>query len=197
MSMTAKGVATFLLDAHGSHVSSIFIDACWARNIAPICFAPHVTHIMQPLDVSVFGPIAQAYTRQVNAICTKADHIDRIQLINMYNKARKEVLTQSLARQAFSDSAFTTNPTSDKILARTNLADAAADINGSTTLLVSNKQRRESDRHTSRCLTSVCRRTTIETGLTQRESSSMPLMSVVQNEIYCCSKTRADKPPRK
>ena len=120
-----------------------------------------------------------------------------IQLINMYNKARKEVLTQSLARQAFSDSAFTTNPTSDKILARTNLADAAADINGSTTLLVSNKQRRESDRHTSRCLTSVCRRTTIETGLTQRESSSMPLMSVVQNEIYCCSKTRADKPPRK
>ncbi|CBQ70083.1 related to transposase [Sporisorium reilianum SRZ2] len=114
-----------LLDGHGSHVSSNFINVCWARNIAPMCFPPHVTHIMQPLDVSVFRPIAQAYTRQVNKINTNADHIDCTQFVNMYNKARKEVLTQGLARRAFSDSGLTINPTPDKILARANLADTS------------------------------------------------------------------------
>ncbi|SJX61423.1 related to transposase [Sporisorium reilianum f. sp. reilianum] len=114
-----------LLDGHGSHVSSNFIDACWARNIAPMCFPPHITHIMQLLDVSVFGPIAQAYTQQVNKINTNADHINHTQFVNMYNKVHKEVLTQGLARHAFSDSGLTINPTPDKILARANLADTS------------------------------------------------------------------------
>jgi hypothetical protein len=45
-----------LMDSHQSHVSNDFKIICLEYNITPWAFPSHMTHIMQPLDVSCFQP---------------------------------------------------------------------------------------------------------------------------------------------
>jgi DDE superfamily endonuclease len=54
-----------LLDGHTSHVSLPFVEYCEANKIVSICFPPHSTHVLQPLDVGVFSPFAKAYKTQI------------------------------------------------------------------------------------------------------------------------------------
>jgi hypothetical protein len=46
-----------ILDGHGSHHTYEFIRYCEANNIIPFGLPPHLTHLLQPLDVVVFQPL--------------------------------------------------------------------------------------------------------------------------------------------
>lgn len=46
-----------LLDNHPSHLSVAAIDLCRAHGVVLLSFPPHCTHRMQPMDISVFGPL--------------------------------------------------------------------------------------------------------------------------------------------
>ncbi|XP_059911550.1 uncharacterized protein LOC132460708 [Gadus macrocephalus] len=46
-----------LLDNHTSHLSIAAIDYCRANGIVLLSFPPHCTHRLQPMDISVFGPL--------------------------------------------------------------------------------------------------------------------------------------------
>ena len=48
-----------LCDNHSSHVTYEFIEFCLEKNIVLFFFPSHATHILQPLDVGVFGPLAR------------------------------------------------------------------------------------------------------------------------------------------
>jgi hypothetical protein len=54
-----------IIDGHGSHVNLAFLDWCDAHRIIVAVFPPHSTHKLQPLDVSLFGPLSQAYSNQL------------------------------------------------------------------------------------------------------------------------------------
>jgi DDE superfamily endonuclease len=54
-----------IIDGHGSHVCKEFVQYCEDHRIIPLCLPPHSTHILQPLDVSVFAPLAKAYKKRV------------------------------------------------------------------------------------------------------------------------------------
>ena len=56
-----------LLDGHHSHIKVDFLDACWDRNITCLIFPPHMTSILQPLDVDFFNQLKMAYHRQYDA----------------------------------------------------------------------------------------------------------------------------------
>ena len=45
-----------------------------------ICFPPHMTHILQPLDVSIYHPLKQAYTAILKEykIDTVADNVTKV-----------------------------------------------------------------------------------------------------------------------
>lgn len=45
-----------LLDGHASHTRPTFVRKCWDKKIIPFCLLPHSTHLLQPLDVAIFGP---------------------------------------------------------------------------------------------------------------------------------------------
>jgi len=50
-----KGVNRMLImDGYGSHLTLEFVDYCQNNNIIPFCLPPHLTHLLQPLDVVVF-----------------------------------------------------------------------------------------------------------------------------------------------
>lgn len=51
-----------ILDGHGSHINMRFIEYCDRNRILLAVYPPHSTHTLQPLDVSLFRPLSQAYS---------------------------------------------------------------------------------------------------------------------------------------
>jgi hypothetical protein len=55
-----------IVDGHSSHVNMKFIDTADRLRIIILILPPHSTHRLQPLDVGLFGPLATAYTKELN-----------------------------------------------------------------------------------------------------------------------------------
>ena len=53
------------VDGHGSHVTIRFLDYCYNNRIIVAVFPPYSTHRLQPLDVSLFAPLALRYSQQL------------------------------------------------------------------------------------------------------------------------------------
>jgi len=43
-----------IMDGHGSHLTIEFVEYCHSHKIIPFLLPPHLTHILQPLDIGVF-----------------------------------------------------------------------------------------------------------------------------------------------
>ncbi|KAM4061782.1 DDE superfamily endonuclease [Hirsutella rhossiliensis] len=54
-----------ITDGHSSHINMDFLEWCDQHRIIVAVFPPHSTHRLQPLDVSLFGPLSTAYTNQL------------------------------------------------------------------------------------------------------------------------------------
>lgn len=61
-----------IIDGHGSHTTEAFCEAAWSRCIIPFLLPAHATHVMQPLNVSIFGPLTGSYRRLV---ADAAEHV--------------------------------------------------------------------------------------------------------------------------
>ncbi len=55
-----------VLDGYGSHCTVDFVTFCDRHKIVPLCFPPHATHLMQPLDVVVFAPYKHYHSEAVD-----------------------------------------------------------------------------------------------------------------------------------
>ena len=55
-----------LLDGHSSHITVPFIQFTIEHQILLLCLPPHTTHILQPLDVGIFGPYQRSYGKTVD-----------------------------------------------------------------------------------------------------------------------------------
>ena len=71
-----------VLDGHSSHATLSLVEFCAANTIELIALYPNATHILQPLDVSFFHPLKNAWKMAV----------DRWRLDNNFGKLRKEDL---------------------------------------------------------------------------------------------------------
>jgi hypothetical protein len=54
-----------LFDGHSSHQTAEFRDFCLQNCILTLCMPAHTSHILQPLDVSCFGPLKKVYGAQI------------------------------------------------------------------------------------------------------------------------------------
>lgn len=61
----STGYRLLLLNGHGSHVTMDFINYCHDHKILLAVYPPHATHTLQPLDVVMFKPLANAYSTQL------------------------------------------------------------------------------------------------------------------------------------
>lgn len=64
---TPASPVLLLLDNHSSHLSIEAIDIAVANGVHILSFPPHSSHKLQPLDVSVFGPVKTYYKSQCAA----------------------------------------------------------------------------------------------------------------------------------
>jgi len=53
-----------VLDGHSSHKSLEAVELACRSGVTMICLPPHTTHRMQPLDLTVFGPLKKSYNRE-------------------------------------------------------------------------------------------------------------------------------------
>jgi hypothetical protein len=54
-----------IVDGRLSHVNIAFIEFAITHKILLLVLSPHTTHRLQPLNVGIFGPLAQAYSEIV------------------------------------------------------------------------------------------------------------------------------------
>lgn len=64
---SANGMARlFIMDGHVSHCTWQFFAFCLSNNIIPLCLPAHSTHLLQPLDVGLFGPLQRNYAESLD-----------------------------------------------------------------------------------------------------------------------------------
>ena len=54
-----------IFDGHGSHETNDFMFRCYQNNVQLMYLPAHTSHVLQPLDLSIFSPLKRAYRRYI------------------------------------------------------------------------------------------------------------------------------------
>jgi hypothetical protein len=84
-----------ILDGHGSHETTDFIWKCLEHNIYLLFLPPHTSHVLQPLDLSIFSPLKSAYRSELHRLSSMTDStpISKRNFLLCYQKAREASIT--------------------------------------------------------------------------------------------------------
>lgn len=79
-----------IVDGHGSHTTDEYMWVCFQNNIQLLYLPAHSSHVLQPLDLSVFSPLKRAYRKELNNIprCSDSTVAGRRIMLICYKKAR-------------------------------------------------------------------------------------------------------------
>lgn len=85
-----------IMDGHGSHKTDEFRETCEKNNIIPMYLPPHSTHLLQPLDLGIFGPVKSRYKTKLSKLAGILEDTPVRQrlFIMRYHEARQEKLTK-------------------------------------------------------------------------------------------------------
>jgi hypothetical protein len=91
-----------IYDGHGSHTTVGIIDLAIKHGIHLFCLPPHTTHRLQPLDVSVFGPLQIAWFNRCDEILElTGEGIEAKNVVKEYMKARNASFKSETILQAW------------------------------------------------------------------------------------------------
>jgi hypothetical protein len=91
-----------IFDGHGSHQTAEFRDFCLQNYILTLCMPAHTSHILQPLDVSCFGPLKKAYGSQIeNKMRLGINHITKEEFLPTFHTAHRQVMTMENITSGF------------------------------------------------------------------------------------------------
>ncbi|KZL64103.1 transposase, partial [Colletotrichum tofieldiae] len=90
-----KEARLLVVDGHGSHTTTEFMRTCYINNVHLLFLPPHTSHVLQPLDQSVFGPVKAAYRKELGYLSQWNDStiVGKRNFIGCYQKARLAGLT--------------------------------------------------------------------------------------------------------
>lgn len=94
------------LDGHASHISTAAIQFALDWKIILLCLPAHTTHLLQPLDVGIFAPLAINYKNTMlrQSRLGGAYSIDKIKFIRYYLEARNHTFTPQIILSAWAKS---------------------------------------------------------------------------------------------
>ncbi|KAE8238179.1 hypothetical protein A4X03_0g8919 [Tilletia caries] len=91
LKITKGNKRLLIFDGHGSHCTKQFLEYCEQSNIIPFSLPPHSSHILQPLDVSVFQPMKhwhrEAIDKATRSGCTNFNKIEFLAALTSIRKA--------------------------------------------------------------------------------------------------------------
>ena len=81
-----------ILDGHGSHEIIEFLWKCLEHNIYLLFLPAHTSHVLQPLDLTVFSSLKRAYRKELQKLSSLIDStpIGKRNFLICYQKARQE-----------------------------------------------------------------------------------------------------------
>ncbi|KAL8364922.1 hypothetical protein RB595_004887 [Gaeumannomyces hyphopodioides] len=84
-----------ILDGHGSHVTKEFMFLCLQNDVYLLYLPAHTSHVLQPLDLSVFSPLKHAYRQKLGsqALFTCSTVVGKRQFLTAYAYARTKAFT--------------------------------------------------------------------------------------------------------
>lgn len=81
-----------ICDGHDSHISGSFIAHCLQNRIILLILPPHTSHLLQPLDVAIFGPLKKRLTAALSHLNqAQLVRIQKFEWLEAYIQARTEV----------------------------------------------------------------------------------------------------------
>ena len=94
-----------IVDGHGSHVTTDFIDYCDGNRILLAIFPPHSTHSLQPLDVVLFAPLSKYYSQELDRYLQLSQGLTRVTKADFFTNfwpAWGSTMTPELILKSFS-----------------------------------------------------------------------------------------------
>ena len=84
------------MDGHSSHITANVIAFCMEHAIDLLILPPHTSHVLQPLDVSMFSPLKRALAAETD-IASRLDpgRVSRVEWTSMYVRAREQAFRSS------------------------------------------------------------------------------------------------------
>ncbi len=75
-----------LVDSHASYITTVVIQYYVDYKIILLCLPPYIIHLLQPLDVGIFSPLATAYKSYIQRITRLGGsyHIDKVDFLKIY-----------------------------------------------------------------------------------------------------------------
>lgn len=84
-SQTAGRYRLLILDGHSSHATASFDHFCTERRIIPLYMPPHSSHLLQPLDISCFGPLKHYYGQRIKDMAPNNIYtLDKREFLSIY-----------------------------------------------------------------------------------------------------------------
>ena len=92
--MLKTGPVLLFLDGHKSHEAIDLLEIAKSKGVIMYMLPPHTTHILQPLDVGVFGPLKQQWTQTLKhyKLETLAAKVDRLVFPSLITRMWDKVL---------------------------------------------------------------------------------------------------------
>jgi DDE superfamily endonuclease len=85
-----------ICDGHDSHISAQFVGYCLEHNIVLFLLPPHSSHLLQPLDISVFGPLKQAMFSLLSRFyATEISRMQKAEWLEQYMKGCSIAITSN------------------------------------------------------------------------------------------------------
>ena len=75
-----------LVNSYASYITTAAIQYYVDYKIILLCLPLHITHLLQPLDIGIFSPLATAYKSHVQRITRLGGsyHIDKVDFLKIY-----------------------------------------------------------------------------------------------------------------
>ena len=85
-----------ICDGHDSHISAQFVRYCINHKIILFLLPLHASHILQPLDVGVFGPLKTAMATQLSRLLAcEISRLQKVEWVDKYIPARTQAISAS------------------------------------------------------------------------------------------------------
>lgn len=90
------------MDGHTAHINIAVSEFCMEHGIILYCFPAHASHILQPLDISVFGPLKKEWNRQIESFRAEFNvPMSRLHFFRVFDRAWKNASSEKNAKSGF------------------------------------------------------------------------------------------------
>jgi hypothetical protein len=84
----------YIADGHSSHITGNMISLCIDNNIDLLILPCHCSHLLQPLDVGVFGPMKKYHAFETDRLVRAGiTRFQRVEWVTLYQRIRAKALS--------------------------------------------------------------------------------------------------------